>query len=641
MQGVALPGEPDPVHEESQEYARGEPHKHAPGKGLRPPVGRHPADAQHEHLDQPGREEREHEQPGHVREGHGEPHRRQGPAGKPVGQAGQDQHGHAAEGHEQELGRLQLVSVPDPAHDIVVVAFVDPSEGVARAEIVRADGRIPDIDRVHDGRQHADHEGDGHEGEQPPLVLPQVGHHLVGLGDGADPEPPPVPGVGRPQAEGGQALGVDVPGPHGQYGEMVGVDRQVHEGQACLGDDPRRAQVQHEKEKQEDGHHLPGQPRAHQPGHQVDHAARQSEHGDAIGHQFRGRLPAAAQCLPEHVGDLLAGRPQVPEYEDDEPAEELGLYHGVRPHRTAGILQPDTVEQAAFQHAEEREEPQAEGDLEGREEGEAQGVDVDADPDGVDALRQGQRTGVERTDGDGRHRVPERRDVPDHQRQGRAESHLEHAVVHETGKDPVRPFVVPDQVDGHAHEGEGQPLVGHPRPAHDGGHAGAHEEEHDEERHPPEERSQPGPPDDAAGPLGNPLVEPDQGIAMVAHEQPVRQVIEEGDGPLVLWPGEIVRRSDDPHEVRDQDLARHEGGDEHHHEDQGQFAPVQYPGRPPHPQRRVDDEQEEEEGDQDRDGQVGHRHAGGLQDKGTEGHPDVDQDGEGQPQDDGAAGNAG
>ena len=36
-----------------------------------------------------------------------------------------------------------------------------------------------------------------------------------------------------------------------------------------------------------------------------------------------------------------------------------------------------------------------------------------------------------------------------------------------------------------------------------------------------------------------------------------------------------------------------------------------------------------------------HRHAGGLQDEGSEGHPDVDQDGEGQPQDDGAAGYAG
>ena len=422
---------------------------------------------------------------------------------------------------------------------------------------------------------------------------------------------------------------------------MVGVDRQVHEGQARLGDDPRRAQVQDEEEQQVHGQHLPGKARAHEPGHQIDQAAGQSEDGRAVGHQLRGRTLAAAHGPPEDVGDLRAGRPQVPEDEDDEPAEELGLHHGVHPHRAAGILESDAVEQAAFQHAAQGEEPQAEGDLQRRKEGEAQGVDVDADPDGVGPLHQDHRTPVKRTDRNGRNGAPERTDIPDHERQGSAEAHLEHAVVDEPRKGPFRPVVMADQVDGHLNEGKGKPLVGDPGPPHDGGHAGAHEEQHDEEGQPPEEGRKPGTPDNVTGPIGHPFVEPDQRVALSADQQPVRQIVEEGGLPLVLGSREIIGRGDDPHEIGDQDLARHKGGNEHHDEDQGQFASVQHPGRPPSAQGRVDDEQEEEEGDQDRDGQVGHRHAGGVHEEGAEGDPDVDQDGEGQAQDHGAAGYAG
>ena len=331
----------------------------------------------------------------------------------------------------------------------------------------------------------------------------------------------------------------------------------------------------------------------------------------------------------------------MPEYEYDESAEELGLDHGVHPHRAAGILEPDAVQQAAFQHAAQGEEPEAERDLQRRQESEAQGVDVDADPDGIDALRQGHRTLIEHANRYGRNAAPERGYVPDHQGQGGAEAHLEHAVVHEAGKGPFGPFVVPDQVDGHLYEGKGKPLVGHPGPPHDGGHACAHEEQHHEEGQPPEEGRKPGPPDDVAGSFRDSFVEPHQRVALSADQQPVRQIFEEGGLPLVLRPREIIRRGDDPHEISDQNLARHEGGNEHHHEDQGQLASAQHPGRSPCSQRRVDDEQEEEEGDQDRDGQVGHRHAGGLHEEGAEGDPDVDQDGEGQTQDYGAAGYAG
>ena len=331
----------------------------------------------------------------------------------------------------------------------------------------------------------------------------------------------------------------------------------------------------------------------------------------------------------------------MPEDEYDEPAEELGLHHGVHPHRAAGILEPDAVEQSAFQYAAQGEEPQTEGDFKRRQESEAQGIDVDADPDGVRAFHQGHGASVQYTDGYGRNGPPERADVPDHQRQGHAEAHLEQAIVHEAGKDTVRSFVVPDQVDGHLYEGEGQPFVGHPRPPHDGGHAGPHEEQHRKEGQPPEKRGKPGSPDDIVDPVGHPLVEPDQRVALSADQQPVGQIFEKGDRPLVLGPREIVGRGDDPHEIGDQDFARHEGGNEHHDEDKAQFASVQHPGRSPDPQGRIDDEQEEEEGDQDRDGQVGHRHAGGVQDEGPEGHPDVDHDGKRQAHDDGAAGYAG
>ena len=223
----------------------------------------------------------------------------------------------------------------------------------------------------------------------------------------------------------------------------------------------------------------------------------------------------------------------------------------------------------------------------------------------------------------------------------RPKAHLEQSVVGETRKSPFRPVVVADQVDRHPDERKGQPLVGHPRPPHDGGHAGAHKEEHHEEGQPPEEGREPGSPDDVAGPLRDPFVEPHQRIALAAHEQPVGQVLEKGDRPLVLGTGEIVRRRDDPHEIGDQYLARHEGGHEHHHEDQGKFVSGKHPGRPPRTQGGVDDEEQEEERYEDRDRQVPYRHAGGLQDEGTEGHPDVDQDGECQAQYDGAAGYAG
>ena len=354
-----------------------------------------------------------------------------------------------------------------------------------------------------------------------------------------------------------------------------------------------------------------------------------------------GGCPPPRRARREDIGDLLAGRPQVPDDEDDEPAEELGLDYGVHAHRAARILKPDAVEQAAFQYAAKGEEPQAEGDLQGRQEGEAKGIDIHTDPDGSEALQQVKVGVVERPDGYGRNGAPERGDVPDHQGQRDAEAHLEHAVVDKAGKGSFRPFVMADQIDSHPDERKGQSFVGNPRSPHDGGHAGAHEEEHHEEGQPPEEGREPGSPDDVAGPFRDPFVEPHQRVALAAHQQPVGQVLEKGGGPLVFGTGEIVRCRDDPHEVRHHDLARHEGRNEHHHEDQAQFASVENPGRPPGSKRRVDDEQEAEEGNQDRDGQVGHRHAGGLQDEGSEGHPDVDQDGEGQAQDDGTAGYAG
>ena len=331
----------------------------------------------------------------------------------------------------------------------------------------------------------------------------------------------------------------------------------------------------------------------------------------------------------------------MPDDEHDEPAEELGLHHGVHSHRAAGILESDAVEQAAFQYAAQGEEPQAEGDLQGREKSEAKGIDVYTDPDGSETLQKVKVGVVERPDGYGRNSAPERGDVPDHQGQRDAEAHLEHAVVDKAGKGPFRPFVMADQIDGHPDERKGQSFVGNPRPSHDSRHAGAHEEEHHEEGQPPEEGREPGSPDDVAGPFRNPFVEPHQRVALAAHQQPVGQVLEKSGGPLILRSGEIVWRRDDPHEIGDQYLARHEGGNEHHHEDQGQFVSGQHPGRPPRPQGGVDDEEQEEEGDQDRDGQVPYRHAGGLQNKRAEGHPDVDQDGEGQAQDDGAAGYAG
>ena len=325
-----------------------------------------------------------------------------------------------------------------------------------------------------------------------------------------------------------------------------------------LGDDPRRAQVQHEQKQQINGYHLPGKPRSHEPGHNVDRTACQTEYGDAIGHQFRVQLLAAAQSPPEDVGDLSAGRPQVPEDEDDESPEELGFHHGVHAHRAVGILEPDAVEQAAFQHAAEGEEPQTEGNLERCEEGETQGIDIDADSDGIDVRNQGHRTLVRRTNGNGRDGVPERGDVPDHEGQGNAEAHLEHAVIDETREGAFGLFVLTNQVAGHPDERKGQPLVGHPRSPHDGGHAGAHEKQHDEEGQPPEEWGEPWSPNDFAGSVRDTFVKPHQRVALAAHQHPVGQIREKGLHPLILRSREIVRRRDNPHEIGDQDLARHE-----------------------------------------------------------------------------------
>ena len=167
--------------------------------------------------------------------------------------------------------------------------------------------------------------------------------------------------------------------------------------QSALGDHARDGDEQGEREEQVDRHDPARQSALPQPYPHEQQRAKQRERRGAVGHDLAPVVDAgiAEKGAAEHPVQVAPGRPQAEQHQHHEGAESLqgqdrvGVA-AVDPEQGIYALDADGVEHSLLDHAEQVEEPEAEGDVAVDEVGEPDQLEADAelDVDGVAEERQ-------------------------------------------------------------------------------------------------------------------------------------------------------------------------------------------------------------------------------------------------------------